>query len=145
MPERTEGSTDIDATPEEVMAVLTDFEAYPEWAGIRKAQMQATDSVGRGIEVYFEVSQMGQEAKYTLTYTFAPDHGGMSWTTKEASGALKDLEGEYQLEPSNGGTKATYRMTIEPAIRLPGFLKRQVEKTIVGTALGGLKKRVESR
>jgi hypothetical protein len=36
-------------------------------------------------------------------------------------------------------------MTIEPAIKLPGFLKRQVEKTIVGTALGGLKKRVESR
>ena len=39
----------------------------------------------------------------------------------------------------------TYRMALETAIKLPGFLKRQAEKQIVNTALGGLKKRVESR
>ena len=33
---------------------------------------------------------------------------------------------------------------LDLAIPLPGFMKRQAEKQIVNTALGGLKKRVES-
>jgi len=143
--ERTEGSTEINATPEQVMDVLKDFEAYPDWAGIRSVEVKEKDSNGVAKEVYMEVSQMGMEAKYTLSYTYAATNGGMSWTTTEASGALKDLQGEYVLEAADGSTKVTYRMGIEPAIKVPGFIKRQIEKQVVNTALGGLKKRVESR
>ncbi|MFN2590506.1 MAG: SRPBCC family protein [Actinomycetota bacterium] len=145
MAERTEGSTDINATPEQIMDVLKDFDAYPDWAGIKKVEIKNKDSKGNPSEVYMEVSQMGMEAKYTLSYSYAANDGGMSWTTSEASGALKDLQGEYVLEPSGDGTKVTYQMAIEPAVRVPGFLKRQIEKQVVNTALGGLKKRVESR
>ncbi|HEX9235104.1 MAG TPA: SRPBCC family protein [Actinomycetota bacterium] len=145
MAERTEGSTEINATPEQVMDVLKDFEAYPDWAGIRSVEVKEKDSNGVAKEVYMEVSQMGMEAKYTLSYTYAATNGGMSWTTTEASGALKDLQGEYVLEAADGSTKVTYRMGIEPAIKVPGFIKRQIEKQVVNTALGGLKKRVESR
>lgn len=145
MAERTEGSTEINASPADVMEVLKDFEAYPDWAGIKKVEVKEKDSDGTPKEVYMEVSQMGMEAKYTLSYTYAAKDGGMSWTTSEASGALKDLEGEYALEADGDTTKVTYKMAIEPAVRIPGFLKRQIEKQVVNTALGGLKKRVESR
>jgi carbon monoxide dehydrogenase subunit G len=145
MAERTEGSTEISASPEKVMEVLKDFEAYPEWAGIKKVEITEKGSDGTPKEVYMEVSQMGMEAKYTLSYTYAANHGGMSWTTSEASGALKDLQGEYRLEPAGDATKVTYEMAIEPAVKIPGFIKRQIEKQVVNTALGGLKKRVESR
>ena len=145
MAERTEGTTEINASPEDVMEVLTDFDAYPDWAGIKKVEIKKKDSKGTPKEVYMEVSQMGMEAKYTLSYTYAAKNGGMSWTTMEASGALKDLQGEYVLEPSGDSTKVTYQMSIEPAVRIPGFIKRQIEKQVVNTALGGLKKRVESR
>lgn len=145
MAERTEGSTTIDATPKDIMDVLTDFESYPEWAGIKKVDVKKKDSKGRPKEVAMEVAQMGMEAKYTLSYTYAAKDGGLSWTTATASGAVKDLEGEYELEPAGESTKVTYRMAVEPAVKLPGFLKRQLEKQIVNTALGGLKKRVESR
>jgi len=144
MAERTEGTTQIDATPEDVMAVLTDFAAYPKWAGIKKVEVKKKDSKGRGSEVYMEVAQMGVEAKYTLAYKYAAKDGGMSWTTKSASGAVKDINGEYSLEPSGDRTKVTYRTTLDLAIPLPGFMKRQAEKQIVNTALGGLKKRVGS-
>jgi carbon monoxide dehydrogenase subunit G len=145
MAERTEGSTEINASPGDVMEVLKDFESYPEWAGIKKVEVKKKDSKGTPKEVYMEVSQMGMEAKYTLSYTYAAKDGGMSWTTSEASGALKDLQGEYVLEEDGDGTKVTYKMAIEPAVKIPGFLKRQIEKQVVNTALGGLKKRVESR
>jgi hypothetical protein len=87
---------------------------------------------------------MGFDAQYTLAYTYKAKNGGLSWTTKEASGAVKDITGAYDLEGEGNRTTVTYEMSIEPAIKLPGFIKKQVEKQIVNTALGGLKKRVES-
>jgi carbon monoxide dehydrogenase subunit G len=145
MAEQTEGEIQIDASPQDVLAVISDYEAYPEWAdGIKKADVQKTDSKGRPSEVAFEVSQMGVGAKYTLTYKYKAKDGGVSWTTKSASGAVKDIKGEYALEPTGDSTKVTYRTTIQTAIPMVGFMKRQAEKIIIGTALGGLKKRVES-
>jgi ribosome-associated toxin RatA of RatAB toxin-antitoxin module len=146
MAEQTEGTTEIDASPSEVLDVITDFEAYPQWAqGVKKAEVTKSDSRGRPREVFMEVGQMGVGAKYTLTYTYKAGDGGLSWTSKEASGAVKAIEGEYVLEPFEKGTKVTYRTSMELAISLPGLMKRQAERTIINTALGGLKKRVERR
>jgi len=145
MAELTEGSTEIEATPAEVMEVLMDFESYPTWAGIKRIEVMKRDSKGRGSEVSMEVSQMGFSASYTLSYRYKPKQGGMSWTTKEASGAVKDITGDYDLQGDGDTTKVTYRMSVEQAVPVPGFVKRQVERMVVNTALGGLKKRVESR
>jgi ribosome-associated toxin RatA of RatAB toxin-antitoxin module len=146
MPDQTQGSIEISATAREVMEVIADFDAYPEWAeGIRKAEVKKKDSKGRPAEVAFEVSQMGIGATYTLVYRYRAKDGGLSWTTRSASGAVKDIRGEYSLESSTTGTKVTYRTTIEPAIPMVGFVKRQAERAIISTALGGLKKRVEGR
>ncbi|SRR5712691_3377248 len=145
MAEQTEGEMQIEAKPAEVLAVISDYAAYPEWAdGIKKTEVTKEDSKGRPSEVAFEVSQMGVGAKYTLVYKYKAKDGGLSWTTKSASGAVKDIKGEYLLVASGEGTKVTYRTTIELAIPMVGFMKRQAEKIIIGTALGGLKKRVEN-
>jgi carbon monoxide dehydrogenase subunit G len=144
MAEQTEGDIDIDATPEEILEVITDFEAYPQWAqGVKKAEVKKTDSQGRPSEVFMEVGQMGFNASYTLSYKYKAKDGGLSWTSKDASGAVKSLKGEYDLEEADDGTHVTYRMTVEAAVKLPGMVRKQAERMIVGTALGGLKKRVE--
>jgi hypothetical protein len=41
-----------------------------------------------------------------------------------------------------GRTEIVYALRAEPAFTIPGFLRRQVEKQIVGTALRGLRERV---
>ncbi len=145
MAELTSGSTEIGASPEQIMAVLTDFDAYTQWAGVRTAEVTGRDPEGRPAEVAMSVSQMGFEASYALAYEYAPGLGGVSWTTKEASGVVKDIHGSYTLEPAGDSTKVTYELALELGISLPGFLKRQAEKQIVSTALEGLKNRVESR
>jgi ribosome-associated toxin RatA of RatAB toxin-antitoxin module len=145
MSELTSGSTEIGASPEEIMDVITDFDAYPQWAGVRTAEVTGRDPEGRPAEVAMSLSQMGFEASYTLAYEYTPGIGGVSWTTKEASGVVKDIRGSYTLEPADDSTKVTYELALELGINLPGFLKRQAEKQIVSTALEGLKNRVESR
>jgi len=143
MAEETSGSIEIDAPLEEVMEAINDYDSYPKWAGVKTAEVLRRDSEGRPAEVGMSVSQMGFDASYTLAYDYAPDCGGVSWMTKEASGAIKDIGGAYVLEASDGGTKVTYNLTLELGISLPGFLKRQAEKQVISMALDGLKKRIE--
>jgi hypothetical protein len=141
--DRTEGHTHIAAGPPEVLAVITDFGAYPEWASVKTAEVLEKDPKGRPVEVAFSFSQMGFEGSYTLAYRYAPRSGGISWTTRKAEGVVQDVQGEYVLESTEGGTSVTYRLALELAISLPGFLRKTAEKTIISTALDGLKKRVE--
>ena len=147
MAEQGEGSIEISASPADVLAVIADFEAYPAWAqGVKKAEVRKKDSRGRPSEVFFEAGQMGIGASYTLSYRYKAKDGGLSWKSTKASGAVKSIEGEYVLEPAGKGkTKVTYRLKLEPAVNLGSFMRRQAERTIINTALGGLKKRVESR
>jgi hypothetical protein len=84
------------------------------------------------------------EVRYVLAYSYKANNTGVSWTSKEIEGGIKDITGEYELEELDADeTKVTYRMTIDLKMKLPGFVRRQGEKAIVDGALKGLKKRVE--
>jgi carbon monoxide dehydrogenase subunit G len=145
MAERTEGSTTVAAAPEEIMAVINDYAAYPEWAGVKTAEILTVYDDGSPAEVRMSVSQLGFDATYTLAYDYPDDGLGVSWTTVEASGAVRDIRGEYALaQRGDGSTEVTYRLNLELAIALPRLLRRRAEKQILNTALGGLKKRVEA-
>lgn len=139
----TEGTIDIEAGAEEIMEVIADFEAYPEWSDVKSAEVVKRDGQGRGAEVAYEVSALGMSASYTLAYAYKPKHAGMSWTTRSAKGAVKDIAGEYVLDEDDGVTTVTYRLAVEPAVPVPGFMKRQAEKRVIKQALEGLKRRVE--
>jgi carbon monoxide dehydrogenase subunit G len=142
--EQTQGTTEIEASPEEIVEVIADFDTYPEWVdGIRSAEVRETGADGRPTVVAFEFSAMGFSASYTLRYEYSDTRVG--WSTVEASGAVKDVQGEYLLEALNGDTEVTYRLAIEPAVKLPGLLRRQADKRALKAGLEGLKARVESR
>jgi uncharacterized membrane protein len=146
MAEQTEGSITINASAEDVMAVIEDYEAYPEWNDLKSVSVLNTDSQGRGseVEMHAKAPVLG-DVKYVLKYSYKADNGGVSWTTKEIiEGGIKDITGEYDLdELDDEETKVTYRMAIDLKMKVPGFVRRQGEKTIVDGALKGLKKRVE--
>ena len=145
MADKTEGSIDINADPKAIMAVIEDYEAYPEWAGqIKKVEVRERDSEKRGKQVYYEVSQGPMKADYVLEYTYKPGDVGVSWTFVEGHG-LRDLQGDYTLEPDGSKTHVTYKAKVDITIPMLGFIKRQMEKLVIDTALKGLKKRVESR
>jgi len=136
------GSVEIDATPQEIMAVITDFEAYPEWAdGVKETEVLKADGRGRGQEVRFAVSSLGLSDDILFRYTYAAASTGCSWTLVEARN-VKALEGSYELA-GTGPTEVTYHLTLEPSIPLPGIVKRQIEKRMLKAALHGLKRRVE--
>jgi ribosome-associated toxin RatA of RatAB toxin-antitoxin module len=144
MAEHAEGSTEVYATPAEVMAVVADFEAYPDWVGnLDEVEVLASDRRGRGTRVAFRLRTPMGDQSYTLAYRYQPRDTGVTWTYVE--GTLDDLAGSYTLEPAEDGvTKVTYRLEVALGVPLPGLVKRQAAKQIVRSALSDLKRRVES-
>jgi ribosome-associated toxin RatA of RatAB toxin-antitoxin module len=145
MADKAEGTKTINASAADIMEVLSDFESYPDWTDVKKTEVVAKDGDGRASEVAYEVSQFGISAKYTLSYEYTPDDGGMTWTTKSVEeGPIKNIDGEYVLEElDEDETEVTYSMRLELSAKLPGIIRKQGEKMVIRNALDGLKKRVE--
>ena len=143
MAEQTTSSIVIDAPPADVMAVIADFPAYPEWAqGMKQAEVVEQGSDGRADQVHFELEATPIKDSYTLSYDWQGD-SSVTWELVEGK-MLKAMEGAYVLKPSGAGTEVTYRLSVDLSIPMIGMLRRKAEKVIIDTALKGLKKRVES-
>ncbi|GAB3990389.1 SRPBCC family protein [Nocardioides marmoraquaticus] len=143
MAEQTTSSIVVDASPAEVMAVIADFPAYPEWAqGMKQAEVVAQGPDGRAEQVAFELEATPIRDSYTLAYTWDGDRQ-VTWGLVEGK-MLKAMEGAYVLRERDGGTEVIYRLAVELSIPMIGMLRRKAEKVIIDTALKGLKKRVES-
>jgi carbon monoxide dehydrogenase subunit G len=143
--EHAEGSILIEAPLEDVMEVIEDYEAYPEWADVRTVDVRERGEGGRATVVAFEVDVpvLGR-ASYTLAYRYAPGDTGLSWTTSEARGAIRDIRGEYLLnERSDSETEVTYRLGVELGVLVPGFLRSEGARRVTENALEKLKRRVE--
>lgn len=143
MAERVSDSIDIEAGVDEIFAVATDFEAYPEWnANIKEVEIKERDGEGRGSKVWYRVDAKVREVTYTLAYDYSDAPQAFSWDLED--GDVKKLSGSYSFDPFEDVTEVTYSTEIDPGFPIPGFLRRQAEKQIVRGALDDLKKRVES-
>ena len=145
MSEQAEGSILIDAPAVTVMRVIADYEAYPQWAGVKSASIVERGQGDIPTKVAFEVDvPVLGKASYTLAYQYAPGDLGLSWTTVEARGGVRDINGEYLLnELEDGTTKVTYRLAVDLGMLVPGMLRTEGAKRVIDTALEGLKDRVE--
>ena len=153
MAERTESKITMAAAPAEVLAVIADLEAYPQWAGgVKDVEVLGRQGT-RPARARFVVDNGPIKDTYVLNYTWPPARGRagagaarpqtVSWQLVEA-GIISKLDGSYELVESEGGTTVTYRLTVDIKIPMLGMLKRKAEKVIIDTALRDLKKRVES-
>lgn len=136
-------SIDVDATQEELMAIVTDLESYPEWLpDVKRVEVLGHDDQGRPTASTMTVDVTIREVTYTLDYEYDGDER-MSWTSRPG-GDVKSIEGSYSFEINDaGGTTVVYDLAIDPGFPVPGFLLKRAAKQITGAALHGLKARAE--
>jgi len=143
MADQASSSITISADKAAVMAVIADFESYPEWASmIKKVSVDETGPDGRGTTVSFTLDAGVLKDEYTLAYDWHGDDR-VDWHLVKGK-ALKSQEGSYILEDRGGSTEVTYKLSVDLHIPMLGMFKRKAEKVIMDTALKGLKKRVEA-
>ncbi len=143
MAEQTTSSITVAADRARVMAVISDFDAYPQWAqGVKEAEV-VEQGTGRADKVHFELDASPIKDSYTLEYEWHGDERVRWWLVEGKM--LKAMDGAYELtDRGDGSTEVTYRLAVDISIPMIGMLKRKAEKVIIDTALRGLKKRVES-
>ena len=142
---RTTSDIVIDAPADQIMDVIADFGAYPDWAtGVKAADVVVPSDDGRAKQVHFILDATPIRDEYDLGYTWDGNRS-VSWSLVEKGSMLKSMDGAYSLEPLAGDqTRVTYQLAVDVSIPLLGMLKRKAEKVIIDTALKGLKKQVEA-
>ncbi|WP_326690917.1 MULTISPECIES: SRPBCC family protein [unclassified Streptomyces] len=151
MAEHTSSSITVDAAPEAVMKVISDFPRYPEWAGeVKEAEVLGQDEKGRAEQVRLLLDAGAIKDEHTLAYEWIGDPdvrdvNEVRWSLVKSQ-MLRSLDGVYRLTPVDGGerTEVMYQLTVDVKIPMLGMIKRKAEKVIIDRALDGLKKRVEA-
>src|SRR3954466_4725855 len=142
MADQSTQSLGLPAPAADVMAVIADFPAYPQWvAAAKKVEVVEEGPDGRAAQGDFVIDAGMIKDDYTLAYTWDDDRE-VSWTLV-TSQLMKRQDGSYTLVEKNGATEVTYAITIDITLPLLGMMKRKAEKVILDTALKELKKRVE--
>jgi ribosome-associated toxin RatA of RatAB toxin-antitoxin module len=143
MADQSTQSIVVDAPAADVMAVIADFPAYPQWvAAAKKVEVVEEGENGRAKRVHFLLDAGAVKDDYVLDYTWDGDRQ-VSWTLVKGQ-MQKRQDGSYTLVEKDGATEVTYSITIDLSIPMLGMIKRKAEKVILDTALKELKKRVES-
>ena len=103
MAEQTTSSIVIDAAPADIMGVIGDFPAYPEWAkGVITAEVVKDGDDGWAEQVFFALDVSPIKDEYTLAYEW-DGYDEVTWTLVEGK-MLRALDGAYVLKDLGNGS-----------------------------------------
>jgi hypothetical protein len=144
MADRTSSTIMIAAPRRSVMSVIADFAAYPSWAGLHSAEVLGEPGPdGRARRVRFGLAAGFIKDSFVLAYRWKDDEEAR-WDLAEPGSVISTMSGAYILADQDDGTEVTFELTIGARIPVIGTVRRRVEKTIIETALSGLKSRAEA-
>ena len=144
MADEARESIHIEASPEQVYTVAIDFDRYPEWAtDVKHVEVLDRDEEGRGTRVRYEISALGKTIGYVLSYEYDDAPGGFAWYLEQAD-YLRRLDGSYNFDAEDGGTRVGYVLAVDVTLPLPGFMKKAAAGMIVDNAMKQLKRYIEA-
>ena len=133
----------IEASPEEILDVIGDFEAMPEWSEPHQsAEVLETGDDGRPSKVRMKVKVAGITDEQVVAYTWSDNE--VSWTLVSSS-QQKAQDGKYTLVPEGAKGEATlvkFELLADPNVPLPGFVLKRAVKGTMDSATQELRKRV---
>ena len=130
----------IEASPEEILDVIADFETMPEWSGPHQsAEVLETGDEGRPSQVKMKVKVAGITDEQVVAYTWSGNE--VSWTLVR-SAQQRSQDGSYKLTPKGEATLVKFEITVDPQVPLPGFVLKRAVKGIVDSATQELRNRV---
>jgi ribosome-associated toxin RatA of RatAB toxin-antitoxin module len=136
----------VRATPDALLAIVTDFEGYPSWTDdIKAVRVLERDEQGRGTKVAYRVAAFGRTTSLTLVYDYSAAPQRFSWV-QESGDLTRGYVGSYSFEPTGDDgeeTEVHYQFAVDLKVPLPGFVKRRAEGRLGVKVLRELKARAE--
>jgi ribosome-associated toxin RatA of RatAB toxin-antitoxin module len=133
----------VNAAPEAVYGVVTDFANYANWVSdLKKIEVLERDSEGRPLEIEFRAAAFGRSTTYTLRYDYSRAPELLSWFQTQGD-ITETMKGQYRFEAVDGGTKVTYDLEVELLVPIPAFIKSRAAHRIQTQALDDRKAQAE--
>jgi uncharacterized membrane protein len=130
----------IEAGVEEILEVMLDLEALPQWsAAHRSSEVLERDDRGRPLRSRATVRTVGITDDTEIALTYHDD--GYSWTLVSSTWQ-KSQDARYTIVPQGDRTLVRFEVTVDPVMPMPGFLLKRATKGVLDTATDGLRKRV---
>jgi len=145
---RAKRSETINARPAECVAVLLEFEHYPQWQiYVTSIAVLERDRRGRGTRVVTRGRVGERKIEFTTSYRF-PSANRVVF--EQEDGELDGVRGSWAFRSLGGGrTRATYQLDIKPGRRLDlmllGPLFEQVRDAVLDHVMNELRTRVEKQ
>lgn len=137
---------DVNATPDQVWKVITNFKGYPSYIDeLSKCERYSTN--GNDIFVDFVISSWGFEVQYYVKHDYQPTKGYMTWTldySRESD--LDDSTGYWLVYPSPtdpSKTRVEYSVDLRIKGWVPGFIQTMLAETGVENATKWVKREAE--
>lgn len=132
----------IAATPERVIAVVTDFDDYPNWQKeIVATEVTKRDDQDRPLRVIMSTAAMGMTSRAELEITHHDD--GVEWHLVEGDMMTKNDSRWTVTANSEGGTDAKLEMELAIKWNLPAFMMTQIITKGVNDNLKAVKRVAE--
>ncbi|HEX5255979.1 MAG TPA: SRPBCC family protein [Mycobacterium sp.] len=130
----------IEASPDEILDVIADFEAMPEWSEPHQsAEILDTGDDGRPRRVKMKVKVAGITDEQVVAYTWGDNM--VSWKLVSSS-QQKAQDGKYTLVPKGSETLVKFELLADPNVPLPGFVLKRAVKGTIDSATKALRDRV---
>src|SRR3982751_6956056 len=121
MADQSTQSIVVAAPAAEVMAVIADFPAYPQWVSAAKqVDVLENGDDGRARRVHFVLDAGAVKDDYVLDYTWEGDRR-VTWTLVQGQ-LQKRQDGSYTLVETDGATEGTYSIAIDLSIPMLGMI-----------------------
>jgi hypothetical protein len=142
MPDTDAYSEVLNASRDDILETLLDFDSYTDWqSGMLECTVKERDAEGRGSLVEFYVDAKVKKVRYTVRYYYDLDNGVLGWDYVE--GDLKECTGRYEVTPQgDNGTKVAIDIVTEVGFFVPGPMKKLIRDQSLKNSMRDLKRRV---
>ena len=131
-----EASIEIEASIEELWAIVEDVETAPDWQhGLEDMNPLEHDDEGRVVRAESVSDAKVKTVTSIVAFTYEPPHR-LSW--RQEKGDLKSVEGAWHLEDlGDGVVRATYALEGDPGRVLGMMIRGPVEDRLREILVGG--------
>ena len=131
-----EASLDVDASLEDLWAIVEDVESAPEWQdGLNEMNVIDRDDQGRVLRAESVSDAKVKTVKSIVRFSYE-DRTSVRW--EQEKGDLKSVEGGWELEAiGDGQTRVTYWLEGDPGRMLGMAIRGPVEDKLRDILVGG--------
>lgn len=141
MAEPVQRTLTIAATPERVLAVVTDFDDYPNWQKeIEATEILKRDEQGRPLRVAMVTAAMGMKSNSEIELEYTGS--GVTWHLVSGD-MMTQNDSTYVLRANGDKTDVELEMTIGLTWNLPDFMMKQIITKGVNDNLKAIKRVAE--